>query len=74
MPRLLVAALFTVLLAACGQTGPLYLPKDDPNATEAATPPPPVAETQSDAASDETATTDETEAPDEAAPAENETP
>jgi len=71
MSRLLVAALFTVLLAACGQTGPLYLPKDDPNAT--ATPPPPAAEEQSDVAVDEAAT-DEAVAPSEEAPASDETP
>lgn len=64
MSRMIAAALLTVLLAACGQTGPLYLPKDDPNAT--ATPQPPAAEEQTDDT--------ETVAPDEAAPAENETP
>jgi predicted small lipoprotein YifL len=61
---MIAAALLTVLLAACGQTGPLYLPKDDPNAT--ATPQPPTAEEQTDDT--------ETVAPDAAAPAENETP
>ena len=64
MSRMIAAALLTVLLAACGQTGPLYLPKDDPNAT--ATPQPSTAEEQTDDT--------ETVAPDAAAPAENETP
>ncbi|MEZ5435954.1 MAG: lipoprotein [Pseudomonadales bacterium] len=71
MPRLLIAALLTALLTACGQTGPLYLPKEDPNAT--ATPQPPAAEEQSDVAVDETAT-DEAVAPSEEASASDETP
>ncbi len=66
MSRMIAAALLTVLLAACGQTGPLYLPKDDPNAT--ATPQPPAAESQTDEATMDDTTTDE------AAPADKETP
>ena len=63
MSRMIATALLTVLLAACGQTGPLYMPKDDPNATE--TPPPPTAESSAD---------EEAVAPSEAASADNETP
>ncbi|MCC7517022.1 MAG: lipoprotein [Pseudomonadales bacterium] len=37
MSRLIAITLFTVFLAACGQTGPLYLPEKE--AAPAATPP-----------------------------------
>ncbi len=77
MSRMIATAVLTVLLAACGQTGPLYMPKDDPNAT--AVPQPPAPESQTDEATkDETttdeATSDETVAPSEAAPVDNGTP
>lgn len=48
MSRMIATAVLTVLLAACGQTGPLYMPKDDPNATAA--PQPPATESQTDEA------------------------
>lgn len=42
MFRFLLLSLFTFLLVACGQIGPLYLPEEE------ATPAPPAAETAAD--------------------------
>ncbi|MEZ5538570.1 MAG: lipoprotein [Pseudomonadales bacterium] len=47
MYRVIAATLLTVFLAACGQTGPLYMPKDDPNAVPAPDAVPPAAEGES---------------------------
>lgn len=52
MYRVIAAALLTVFLAACGQTGPLYLPKDDPHAAPAPDAAPPTVDDDAAAAND----------------------
>jgi predicted small lipoprotein YifL len=44
MPRLLILLALSFFLTACGQTGPLYMPTDDPGADSV--PPPPDAVTE----------------------------
>lgn len=52
MYRVIAAALLTVFLAACGQTGPLYLQKDDPHAAPAPDTAPPTADDDAAAGND----------------------
>jgi predicted small lipoprotein YifL len=60
MYRILIPALLTVLLAACGQTGPLYLPKEEPVPAPMAAPPADDADAATEAPADEVVAPDET--------------